>query len=304
MQIKSDSGADLVIDAQPQNWIKSSSGENEEIQSRIKSSSENDENQQNWKKSSSEGQNSGQKWKKSSSDDEKQGSINLIDDDESISNKNINHHQSEPENAQLAVILENTLILWGDCLAVDDVPPATSPELALAWICKIWADIRSGNDIKNPTGLLRARLRSQKKRRVLHDDLLPDEYREAVGLPMVERLPLHERVEQALEQGRQELAEEQAEDSARQELIYSAVAEPVRDAWRAWWENSDDFSRAHRQTWLSDTVPVSWDGKTLTVAARNDYAADWLGKRIERVAIMGVEVEVNFLDIKTWLEGK
>lgn len=237
------------------------------------------------------------------SDTKNQGSINLIDDDESLSNKNINHHQSEPENQKLAAILENTGILWGDHLTIEEVPAGTSPDLALGWVCKIWADIRAGNDIRNPTGLLRTRLHSGRKRRILHDDLLPDEYRLAIGLPVAEVLPPHspERLEEVIEQSRAELEAEQAKKRARQEKIRSAVADQVRDSWRGW-INGLDVPRAWIETWLDDTSPVRWDGRTLTVAARNEFAVNWLAERFSSCRILGIDAALNFVCMHDWLE--
>lgn len=274
--IKSNSDQNFILDGVVQNLEKSNSGSEFFIQNPEKS-------------------NSGAK---------NLGSSLTVDVDESIKPNHHQHHL-EPENrARLVKILEGCQILFGDYLSISDVPDTTSADLALAWISKIWIDIKNGNSITNPIGLLRSRLTTGSPRRLesKYLDQLPSEYRQAIGLPANEPLPpySHERLTQVIAETLSEQTVENSTSHAQYQQIQSAVDESIRNSWADWIE-SLDCPRAWRENWLADTIPLAWDGENLTVGARNDYAANWLNNRFKTCTILGIDAIVAFVAIDTWL---
>lgn len=57
----------------------------------------------------------------------------------------------------------------------------------------------------------------------------------------------------------------------------------------------DELPKAPFETWVECTEAIGFDGKTLTVAARNQYARDWLTNRVTEQAQMATGVFVKFV---------
>jgi chromosomal replication initiator protein len=71
-------------------------------------------------------------------------------------------------------------------------------------------------------------------------------------------------------------------DPTVDEVIHKANVTP-RQAWDVVLETLQiDLARASFETWVKDTVPISWNPKTgtLTVCARNNYGRNWLNEHI------------------------
>jgi len=210
----------------------------------------------------------------------------MIDDDELINN-NINHHQLEPDEekfpADLETVLGNLNLVFGDILSLDEVPRGTKPELAFAWICKINADIRRGGKIRNPIGLLRARLATRSKRKILHQDLLPDAYLRALGLeenlsPFSEDFLAHA-IDAA---ARAEQSDAEAEAREIEECSSCAVPGEVLEAWHNFLNAlRQELPRSMFETWVEVARPVRFDNGNLVVVARNEYAANWMAGKQE-----------------------
>lgn len=242
---------------------------------------------------------------KSNSGTEILGSSLTVDVDESIKPKHHQQQHLEPENrVRLVKILENCQLLFEDYLSLSDIPDTTSADLALAWVSKIWTDVKNGNSINNPMGLLRSRLQTGSPRKLQPKllDQLPPEYRQAIGLPVDDPLPpySHERLEKVIEETRSQYAMDDSAIRARNEQIRSAVDEVIRRAWIDWME-SLDCPRAWHENWFSDTIPLEWNGRSLIVGARNEYAANWLSNRFKICTILGTDANVEFVAIDNWL---
>lgn len=213
----------------------------------------------------------------------------MIDDDEPKNlENNHHHHQSEPDFAQISAraVLENLHLVFGETLDLDEIPRGTTGAQILGWVCKINADLRNGGKIHNPLGLLRARLSSGKHRRILHLDLLPVEFLQALGLAQVYGAYSEKAVEVALEEAREESqqAEKQAELLERYfERLQASVPAGERERWREYRARlQENLSRAAWDTWCKDAVLILWDGRP-HIAARNDYAARWMSSHLEDI---------------------
>jgi chromosomal replication initiator protein len=98
-----------------------------------------------------------------------------------------------------------------------------------------------------------------------------------------------------------------AHDQYRQRAEASAwePAALTSEAGRIWQEVLrglvQDMPKASFETWVRDTVPVRYDGNTLTIAARNLYARDWLENRMTStvqellIGIVRQDVTVQFV---------
>lgn len=252
--------------------------------------------------------------KKSDSEPGKTGSI-MIEEEELINYKLINPHQSEPGEkfpADLKTVLENLYLIdaFDDILSVDEVPRGTKAEVAFAWVCKINADIARGGQIHTPVGLLRKRLATGSKRKILHQDLLPVAYLRALGFVIDEKLPpfSEEALARAVETARAEQAAAEAEEREIADRLNRAVSHEIAQAWHnILAELREEMPKATFDTWVGDTRPVGWQNQTLVIAARNTYAADWLttklAARINKLLDEHLPGVIEFTTVDKFLEA-
>lgn len=245
------------------------------------------------------------------------GSI-MIDDDELINSEKQSLNQSFGEKVKnfptLEKILGNLELLFGDDLSPSAIPADTKPELALAWIAKLWVDYtRPGAKLLNPIGTLVVRLK-KRERRKLHLEVLPDDYLQAIGIePPAREKPISpygpEATERVVAETLAELADDAAATAAMAAAIADAVPAEIQRAWDLVLEDlRSELPKSSYGDWVADTTPVAWDGSRLTVGARNEYAVRWLGERVEAQMIESLEragygAEITFVVLDAWLEA-
>ncbi len=249
--------------------------------------------------------------KNRSESDSQTGSIKiLIDDDESYLKTDSSSSILNPERKfpTLEMVLSNLDIVFDDELHVGDVPANTSPELALAWVSKLYKDkYIDRRKLDNPIGTLITRLRSGARRK-MHLEFLPDAYLTAVGLWQkrcvfcdadftskssfdAHMLDGHEQDEPDPDAIQVFEPTQPGDELAEPRRVWGMVLDQLRP----------EVGRAAFESWLQNTVVVGFEQEVLQVGTNRKYAQDWLTRRATDLAeklvseIMGISVSVKFV---------
>lgn len=280
----------------------------------IQSPKKSDSGENGSEKSSKNSEKSIQSPKKSDSGWENPGSIMMIDDDESLTNIDSSSIMNPPgENLpSVETLLEAMGTLqgwkghpreeWG-VLDLADIPAETKSHQLLAWLVKVFKD---SPRLENPPGLLRRRLCGKSQRNLPKDwkSQLPLDYLVAIGMAEADpETPSGAKLDSDSDQ-----VDETSEDD------FPVLDNPL--IVRVWetilGQLQGEMPRASFDTWVRQTKPVAWDdaGKTLTVAAWNNYARDWLENRltstIQRLlaGMMNCAIELQFVTVEEFKKGE
>ena len=187
-------------------------------------------------------------------------------------------------------ILGNMEILFGCALDPGDIPADVQPVLILAWIYKAFQDRKN---LKNPCGMIRARLASHSPRKLPKNwqEHLPVEYLEAIGM--------------AIKPAGVVIQDEP--DLVRDDPPVEEVPRAAEGLSKIWDEILNilavEMPRASFGQYVQDTRPVSWqpDLGLFQVLARADARA-WLEDRMISTirhylsGILGQEVFLQFVE--------
>lgn len=247
------------------------------------------------------------------------------------------------ESAQSALTTENilahTAILFGDpgVVTAGLDQDRIQPQYALGWVAQAYDQRRRPEyprGLVAPAGLVYARLRDiedpkpRESYYVAPEKYLPDEYLELLGLVEYAcgscgltfekhaELESHESLMFACEyfcgdrfHTMTEVEEHHKSHHNEKASSVTAVTldkdDPGYRAWQGVLEQlKGEMPRASFETWVRDTEPVEFDGRVLTVGARNAYCRDWLESRQERTVerllfgILNAKVSVRFIVAK------
>lgn len=215
----------------------------------------------------------------------KKEEINLKDSDSSTSFLRASNVGNSDIQVSARVLVENSEILFEPQAVIMrglDLE-ALDTGLVLGWLAQAYSE--RGN-LANPAGLVYARLRStdcpRPRRKYLDEPYryLPRAYLDAVGLQVDDALRLDERrPPSAFDMGAidedNEPAHPQEEHSDSLKSAWSLVMEKLRN----------EVAPSSLATWAGDTKIRSYDGETVTVTARNDYACQWLRQHVAGSAL-------------------
>lgn len=233
-------------------------------------------------------------------------------------------------------VLAHSSILFGEpgvVMARLDLD-AIQVHYALGWIAQAY-DQRRRSDyprgLENPAGLVYSRLRDgeQPKPReqyyIAPEKYLPDAFLEVLGLVHYvcgsclqkfttrAELDQHEKLMFICEHGCEvhfhtmDEVESHYQSEHVRLTVGAAVAILSADsegghAWKRVLETLQaEMPRANFESWVRDTQAVSYDGKVLTVGARNVFTRDWLESRLEStierllIGILSAKVTVRFV---------
>lgn len=233
-------------------------------------------------------------------------------------------------------ILAHSSILFGEpgvVMARLDLD-AIQVHYALGWMAQAY-DQRRRSDyprgLENPAGLVYSRLRDgeQPKPReqyyIAPEKYLPDAFLEVLGLVHYvcgsclqkfttrAELDQHEKLMFICEHGCEVHFHtmDEVESHYQSEHVRQTVDAAVEalgadsEGGRAWMRVKEtlqaEMPRANFESWVQDTQAVSYDGKVLTVGARNVFTRDWLESRLEStierllIGILSAKVTVRFV---------
>lgn len=231
----------------------------------------------------------------SGSDSYSENPGSIINDNESLTlNKDSSSSLTRPDIPSLEIILENLNLVFGDVISKSEVPRDTTPQLALAWVCKANRD-HLVNGFKNPIGLIKARLKVKERRKILHLEMLPEAYLVAIGMWRGScstcRLEFRSKTDLS-----SHVAEAHPEPDPDEEPPVEEfdLANPILDqrtnegrnmspnqAWQSvLGQLQMEMPRASFDTWVRDSRPVDWGAGILKVGVRNAYTRDWLESRL------------------------
>jgi predicted transcriptional regulator len=171
------------------------------------------------------------------------------------------------------------------------------PRLALAWVAQAYDQRRK---LKAPQVLVYRRLQVGILPDVKYCEtdpsaFLPNEFLHTLGMAELKVIEIES---EYLQSGDQSESESTPAEPSADETI-------TRDLQRAWQivlnQLQLEMPKASFGSWMADTAPVHFSDGVLSIAARNQYACDWLESRIAKTAerllvgIMNENVVVNFV---------
>lgn len=228
-----------------------------------------------------------------------------------------NGQMSTKRTSEVARLLQQTHLLFDGSFVNSKGLDECDADMVLAWCAYAYEQAHYGKS-HSPAGLVRSKLLALEpapQHMLDHwDAILPERYLEAIGRieypcdfcveTFEKRAGLDEHVRSShpyiCEDCRPSVAfGTQAEWQAHYDAMHNpykakdksipAQAADVDSFAAQLWSHvrnslADEMPKASWETWVRDAQAVLYDGNTLTVAARNAYAADWMTDRISAKA--------------------